>query len=1666
MKKLTMLVLLLSVIALLYGCCSHSKDAFFVNPHDDIVITSREAVIDELGRLPAITFHSGAKVEGQEGNTLTPGIVVTVTEQKIGPRNIAYFSDYAASNLYVYKIEAVQTPENPLESKTYVTTIEKPLKITLPQIVKSGGVTLAGIRESSTDPWRIFNYSESADITGVIEGVNLPNVSPDDISFNLFRLGTEFAVYNYEGNSGNKLPETFVSGLTATSTISVLVKDGKYLEDIRIKGILKGINLDSIKPTDMRARITYRNNLENEAPIKLNGAGVIQTSKADRTVPGYTCRHSFEVDSLADYNLMNSNGEFTFTLNTTEIAIDSFPAGFLIEFYNKVDSEKILPYNYTEFYNVSMTESVTLVLTSDEGSIADEANNLYNWNPTFTITSSYEFSDTDKEKIANAISVSNVDSEKLSKIWNGKVLTLGFTEALQPNTSYTVSLEEIADLDDAVVTPFEDFAFSTIDDRASVYQITYILADGTVIPANPTSYGKASETFTLTKPIKEGYTFIGWTGTCLDAASMTLSIPQGSTGDKEFTANYNPISYNIVYNLEGGEPNADNPACYDITSATIILQAPTKQGYAFSGWTGSNGDEPQIAVTIEQGSTGDREFAAHYTVVDYIITYNLGGDDVINNNPLGYNTASETFSLAKPVREGYTFIGWTGSNGDVPQLAVTIESGSTGDRTYIANFSIINYSITYDGINGCTFTSENPQSYDITSATITLNNPNKEGYNFTGWTGTGVDTASMTLSIPQGSKGNRTYTASFSPTSYTITYNNVDGCTFSSANPESFDITSATISLNAPTRTGYDFLGWTGSNGDVPQTVVSIEQGSTEAKTFTANWNLNINLAIAPDDDMLIDNVNNLYYTKSTFTITPDLPTGLVLTASEKGDILGALRVKDTTSNTVNIASASWNNEGKIALFFTNDLNASSTYSISFGNVEGMTLNCATYTFKTFYYKGRGINNNRFQVENAVQLDYVRNYLNCHFVQTADIDIATYSWIPIGYVESGLYYDAYCLTGSYFGNGKKVKNLKIRNSNDWYEAGLFYGVENNGFEANSGKIASVTVDGVSIRGSDADPDEPFYSSLGIIACYVKENCSVEYCKVTNSSNSGSIVYSNTFIGGICYSSELNTSIRNCNVNNITLNQIDDGMPFSTNSVSGICNESYGTIENCSVDNATFTGFLIGGICSYIANDASITNCHVEKSTFIGCRLKVGGICGENDGEVSGNYILDTTITLNGTGSIGGICGNSHDGTLSECYISNSFVTLNGAGEIGGIQSGGYTENCYVSSSSITLNSTGYSNNIGGIHAIGSAFNCYVKDSFVTLNGENSYNDSLGGITGLSYTISDCYISKTEVKATFTDNCNIGGIAGRAGGRISNSYAFESIVEGTGDNNCNAGGITGKCSEDEISDISQCYILKTSVKFNSNDGYENFVGGIAGYTFKKITECHVSESNIEGTGCYDNSSIGGLVGCSTSNYSDVSKCYVYKSSIKAFGMYYAFIGGIAGELDYKLSKCYISESSIEVNNGMFCNIGGLCGEVAAETLSQSYVLNTNIQSTGSGYLDYIGGLCGNIGSDNNVTSCYFYYDKDNEQPIKKANNDNPFGLFFGYNDFSVSDCFTNKTGTLTGESNSLTETNIYQDIDTYNKFNIQTWTAGAWDSYTIENNSNNWPPNLTELTREN
>ncbi|MST72029.1 InlB B-repeat-containing protein [Olsenella porci] len=81
----------------------------------------------------------------------------------------------------------------------------------------------------------------------------------------------------------------------------------------------------------------------------------------------------------------------------------------------------------------------------------------------------------------------------------------------------------------------------------------------------------------------------------------------------------------------------------------------------------------------------------------YKITYDLaGGTFGSQAAPTTYHIGDAPVTIPTPTRDHHVFLGWTGSNGTTPQTSVTIPTGSTGDRSYSANWRSDRYTVRFD----------------------------------------------------------------------------------------------------------------------------------------------------------------------------------------------------------------------------------------------------------------------------------------------------------------------------------------------------------------------------------------------------------------------------------------------------------------------------------------------------------------------------------------------------------------------------------------------------------------------------------------------------------------------------------------------------------------------------------------------------------------------------------------------------------------------------------------------------------------------------------------------------------------------------------------------------------------------------------------------------------
>ena len=402
---------------------------------------------------------------------------------------------------------------------------------------------------------------------------------------------------------------------------------------------------------------------------------------------------------------------------------------------------------------------------------------------------------------------------------------------LKDGTDFNPDTTKITD-DITLVSKFEP----------KTYTISYDLNGGT-IEENPTTFTIETNDIVLNIPTKEGYTFAGWTGTELNGKVENVTIAKGSTGNREYTANWTTADYTIEYNLNGGT-SVGNPTTYTMETDDITLNKPTKYGYTFEGWTGTELQDKTEDVTIVKGSKGNREYTANWTPTNYTIIYTGLTEDEENeiNNPTTYNieTPSTTLNNPEDRRDSYNditqkFVGWKENTTVSTNITIPIELGNKEYEAVWVEVDPNVYTVEYD-LDGGTVTTANRTSFTKFD-TFTLNNPAKQGYDFIGWTGSNGTTPELTVTIPTGTRENLNYTANWTPIEYTISCE-LDGGTVI-GNPTSYTIESDDITLNNPTKEGYTFLGWLGTDLSEKTMEVTIPKGSIGSKEYTANWTEN-----------------------------------------------------------------------------------------------------------------------------------------------------------------------------------------------------------------------------------------------------------------------------------------------------------------------------------------------------------------------------------------------------------------------------------------------------------------------------------------------------------------------------------------------------------------------------------------------------------------------------------------------------------------------------------------------------------------------------------------------------------------------------------------------------------------------------------------------------------
>ena len=524
--------------------------------------------------------------------------------------------------------------------------------------------------------------------------------------------------------------------------------------------------------------------IDNNGTINLdaiNGIGAAVSSD-------YTATAQWE---RLQYVTINANGG---TGGTTSFYVGSL--GVYSDPYGKTSITKVtLPtktgYTATGSSYIYSDGSINIdgiITRRNQMGASNDITETINWTAN-TYTVSYNY---------NGATGGNTETSK-NVTYNGKYGTLP-----SPTRVYTISFDsnEGSECEDQTATWNFDGWYSTVGN-------IHITPDTQVTTAanhniNATWSGGTTN---LPTPTREGYKFEGW---YVDYTLNNVNVDNNSVFNSDTTlyAKWTPIAYTVSYNYNGAtgrNTETGKTVTYDSTYGT--LPSPTRAyTITFDSKGGSTCNSQTATWTFWAWYNGS-------TIVKADTKVTTAG-----NHTLTASWQGGTISLPTPTKTGYTFGGWTTSNGTSVSNSTQFTANTTLYATWIAGSSEVTFN--YNGATGNNGTTKKAVTYNekygelpspTRAYTIAFNsnggstcNSQTATWNFDGWYNGSIKvTADSTVTTV----GNHTLNASWN---------------------------GGTISLPTPTKTGYTFGGWFSESSLTNQ--VSNSTAYTSNKTLYAKW--------------------------------------------------------------------------------------------------------------------------------------------------------------------------------------------------------------------------------------------------------------------------------------------------------------------------------------------------------------------------------------------------------------------------------------------------------------------------------------------------------------------------------------------------------------------------------------------------------------------------------------------------------------------------------------------------------------------------------------------------------------------------------------------------------------------------------------------------------------
>ncbi|EAD8561850.1 InlB B-repeat-containing protein [Listeria monocytogenes] len=293
-----------------------------------------------------------------------------------------------------------------------------------------------------------------------------------------------------------------------------------------------------------------------------------------------------------------------------------------------------------------------------------------------------------------------------------------------------------------------------------------------------------------TKPVKDGYTFIGWYDAETGGKKWDFANDLMPGKNVTLYARFASKTYPMTFDNDG----VTTTETVDYDGLAEEPTTPTKAGYTFDGWYDAETGGKKWDFAQDKMPANPVTLYARFTMNNYIATFN--NDGTTTTQTVDYQEALT--EPTEPTKDGYTFEGWYDAQTGGTKWNFATNKMPANNITLYARYSVKSYTATFDK-EGTTTT----QAVDYDSLLTEPTVPTKDGYTFDGWYDAETGGNKWNFATNKMPAKNMTLYARFSLKAYTATFNVEDTTT-----TQAVDYEALIEEPTAPTKEGHTFDGW------------------------------------------------------------------------------------------------------------------------------------------------------------------------------------------------------------------------------------------------------------------------------------------------------------------------------------------------------------------------------------------------------------------------------------------------------------------------------------------------------------------------------------------------------------------------------------------------------------------------------------------------------------------------------------------------------------------------------------------------------------------------------------------------------------------------------------------------------------------------------------------